>query len=226
MLLPPSGGRIETRMKNYTAQELITIFSGLNANQTDGLDPGDGWLDLFNRTLLRVYNYRHWTWLIKNVSSQATSGVLELPDDFMTFCDVYSLQTDKPGQKKSPVYNSTKNKPVDIIKRSDRFSISNSAGHDYCYLDMTNNRIVFLDTAISDSFTYDYFYTPEYISDISATTVLPKAMQPSIPHLMSLEFAIIENEDPDRNFDAKNLKTFDEYMKPFINRHTSLVQYG
>lgn len=212
--------------KNYTAQELIDIFKLQNAEQPSGVMSDANIVDLLNRTLTRIYHHTSWTWLTKEHRANAVAGELALPSDFFSFVDYNQRMSGKTGSIPSPIWNITKKHTPLFIQRTERFTtLGESGNEDRCYLDMTNNKIVFLQNTVTDEFIMDYVYIPEDIS-VSETPVLPMGMQPCLPHLMSLEFSIIENETPDRNFDEKNLKTFYDYLTPYVTRDTQLKQYG
>lgn len=216
--------------KNYTAGELINIFRLQNDKQPQGRMSDEEVLDLLNRTLIRVYTHTHWAFLVKAGETAAINGELTLPTDL--FKIIPSTRMVKKNMNTTVVevdekfylYNTTADRYAQPVKRSHRFGVQGNQSNDKFYFDMLNNKLVFVGSQTNDTFQYDYMYLPDYVG-IDDTTILPIGLQPCVPHLMNLEFVIIENESPDESFDDKNLKTFYEYLNPFVQANNGLMQY-
>lgn len=161
-------------------------------------------LILANEVYQEIQSDRDWEWLKKTYTGILSTSVnyIDLPDDFKY------VAPDNEGY--SYVYIGDNYTKYIVVSFSDKFKYRNTDG--YCYIDTTNNRLVFLlQQTEAKSVFFDYI-SEAPILDENTNPLFKERFDHIIGYGMSAQFNPIEQSDKSSSYQKENRQKFEDIL--------------
>lgn len=211
-----------------TGQEIISMFELQVDDVTELSSVAE--LAVLNRVYFRVCGNRPWEFLKTNATGNITvNGVMAeitLPSDFSYFYENYQY-TDNAistqiNQAPKVVYVGTNRTPFHIVNYSDRNQYVNHGN--VCYLDITNNKVVFPKVPQQLTYSLDYIKVPAKITT-STSPIFPERFQDMLAFGMAVQNDIMQLSPKAKSYAGENKILHDELLSEMALWNSNLQNF-
>lgn len=188
--------------------ELITKFE-LQTDDSTELSSAEEY-DLLNKIYRQVLAHRRWKFLRTTHTGTISGTDLALPSDFDELSDNFNFADGSDYGFGAYVFVGANRQPYKIIGINERNRYRNSTAH--CYLDLKNDKIVFLNAPSETSAEFDYIYVPD---DITSTTspVFPARFHDMLYHGMTVDDFIIQQSPKAKSYASENKTKYENWLR-------------
>ena len=203
-----------------TAQQIIDDIFHLYTDDTTELSTTEE-LALLNRVYLKICSNRPYEFLKTNATGSITSGAITLPSDFLYLTENTQTTNISVGQGEKvskAIFVGTSKTPYKIINYSDRENGSSNEA----YIDYSASQIKFVDTTLSDTYSFDYIKIPENLI-LDSTPIFPSPFHPAIGYGMATDGFIIQLFDKAKSYATENQAKYNSYISD-LNYYNSQLR--
>lgn len=204
--------------------ELLKQFTVQTDDQTELST--DEMLSLADNKVKEIYVDTVWEFLRKSATGTFSSGSIDLTTvapDFLFAMPNYSEDTVYMTPEVPVVYVS--DRPYKIIPMGLRGQMK---GRDVCWVDSVQNKIVFDNTSLAGTFSFDYQYIPSAITQ-SSTEILvnTKGMyDTAVLYSMLIDDDIIQKTEKARSNVNENTARFQSIMSKLKSYNAKFILQG
>ena len=180
---------------------------------------------LFNKVCRKIAMTHTWVWLQKSASVTIAGTEASLASDYAYILETYDDANGAPNAMAHVTPDGgTSYSRVFVIPFNQRRMYKDNKSA--CYVDITNSKIVFMTSEYSGQvMEIDYVYSPATLI-LTDVIPFPQGIVDAIPHLMAVEFNIIEQGEKGMSYSGENLGMYREYLSDMIYQNDLHLTYG
>lgn len=199
-------------MSMQNTQDIITKFELYFGDETSLSSAEE--LDLLQKKYDDVLHSEEWEFLKKTATGSISGTDITQPADFDR------MTTDQT------IYLGSANREYIVVPFTGRRKYTNQNG--VFYYDALNEKFVSM-MSQSDTYSFDYIYTPPALDLVSSNPVFPTRFYDMLYHAMCIDADIINMSDKARSYASLNLKMYNNMlddMKSWNKKLSGYQTYG